>query len=115
MERVAFIFVLLLECMIAKEDTALKRCAVCHESKAPPLSRIYRRYLMLYSSKERIRNKMVDFLVSPSLQKSAMPLGMRKRFNPQAHPAYSKTVAKEAAKELIEKFDIVPRIIVPKR
>jgi len=112
MAKVVLIVVLALEWLGAKEGILAQKCAVCHRNDAPPLGRIYRRYLMLYSSKERIKKRMVDFLVSPSLQKSAMPLGMRKRFDPQAHPSFSSSIARQAVEELIEKEDILKHIVV---
>ncbi len=112
MGKLVLIVLLTLEWLSAKEGILIQKCAVCHKNDAPPLARIYRRYLMLYSSKERIKKRMVDFLVSPSLQKSAMPLGMRKRFNPQTHPSFSSSIAQQAVEELIKKEDIVKHIIV---
>ncbi len=112
MARVVVIFLVLLESLVASQS--FSRCVQCHQKDAPPLFRIYRRYLLLYSSKKRIERKMVEFLTFPSLDKSVMPLGMRKRFNPATHPAFGVDIAKRAVQELIEKEDIVKRIIVPK-
>ena len=114
MGRVALILLLGLQCLVADENPVLERCTACHERSAPPLSLIYRRYLMLYSSKARIRQEMVDFLSAPSKEKSAMPEGMKNRFNPQNHPAFSPSVAKEAVERLIKKEDLIPHIVVPK-
>ena len=112
MGKLVLLALLTLEWLSAKEGILTQKCSMCHQNDAPPLARIYRRYLMLYSSKERIKKRMVDFLVSPSLQKSATPLGMRKRLNPQAHPSFSSSIAQQAVEELIKKEDIVKHIIV---
>ncbi len=114
MGRVVLILFLGLQCLVAQESQVPKRCTACHEKSAPPLPLVYRRYLMLYSSKARIQKKMVDFLSAPSKEKSAMPEGMKNRFNPQNHPAFATSVAKEAVDKLIEKEDLIPRIVVPK-
>ncbi len=115
MGRVVMILVLILSGLAAKPTSPLARCAVCHTKSGPPLSLIYRRYLMLYSSKERIRKRMIDFLRAPSKAKSAMPEGMKNRFKPQKHPAFPPRIAKEAAEKLIEKEDMIPRIDVRKK
>ena len=115
MGKVVLILLLGLSCLVADESPNTASCTVCHEKSAPPLSRIYRRYLMLYSSKERIQKRMIDFLHAPSKAKSAMPEGMKNRFNPQKHPAFSPQIAKKAVDTLIEKEDLIPRIVVPGR
>ncbi len=115
MGKVVLILLLGLSCLVADESPNTASCTVCHEKSAPPLSRIYRRYLMLYSSKERIQKRMIDFLNAPSKAKSAMPEGMKKRFNPQKHPVYSPSSAPKAVEELIEQEDLISRIIVPDR
>ena len=99
------------------EEGATTRCLTCHEVSAPPLSLVYRRYLMLYSAKGKIEEKMVAFLSAPSKEKSSMPEGMKSRFNPQMHPAFDRESAEKAVKALIEEEDLIRRVIVkaPKR
>ncbi len=112
MGRVILILILGIQCLPAKKTAALSQCAACHNASAPPLSLVYRRYLMLYSSKERIQKRMIDFLLAPSKAKSSMPEGMKNRFNPQKHPAFSPQIAKKAVDTLIEKEDLIQKIIV---
>jgi hypothetical protein len=97
-----------------KEEGVYTRCTACHSTQAPPLSLVYRRYLMLYSSKGRIAERMTAFLVHPTKKGSSMPEGMKSRFNPQNHPAFPPEKAKEAVRELIEKEDLLKRIVIPK-
>lgn len=95
-----------------REEAPERRCLTCHEVSAPPLSLVYRRYLMLYSSKDRIEKRMVSFLTAPSKEKSSMPEGMKNRFNPQNHPVFEKEEARRAVKRVIEKEDLIKRIVV---
>ena len=111
MGRAVMILILALSGLVAESVSPPARCAVCHEKSAPPLSLIYRRYLMLYSSKERIQKRMIDFLSAPSKAKSAMPEGMKNRFNPQKHPVFIPRVARKAVDKLIEQENLVSRII----
>ncbi len=92
--------------------TPLARCIHCHTASAPPFPMIYRRYLMLYSSKSRIAAHMEAFLRKPSAKGSAMPEGMKTRFHPQNHPAFDTKSIHEAVSELIRTEDVVPRLIV---
>ncbi len=115
MGRIVTLLILALSGFAAEPTLVPGRCAVCHTKNGPPLSLIYRRYLMLYSSKERIQKRMIDFLSAPSKTKSAMPEGMKNRFNPQKHPAFSPPVAKKVVEALIEKEELIPRIVVPRQ
>ncbi len=96
-----------------REEAPDRRCLTCHDVSAPPLSLLYRRYLMLYSSKDRIEERMVSFLTAPSKEKSSMPEGMKNRFNPQNHPIFEKEEARRAVKRVIEKEDLIKKIIEP--
>jgi hypothetical protein len=111
MGKAVLIFLLGVQC-IAAEVEALKICTVCHETAAPPFSLVYRRYLMLYSSKARIEKRMVNFLTAPSKKRSSMPEGMKNRFNPQEHPAFDAQTVHKAVKALIRKEDLIPKIVV---
>ncbi|WP_457596288.1 hypothetical protein [Hydrogenimonas sp.] len=91
----------------------LADCLACHATTAPPLSLVYRRYLMLYSAKEDVADKMAAFLAHPSKAASSMPEGMKNRFNPQLHPVYTPQEAQAAARAVVEKEDILKRIVVP--
>lgn len=115
MGRLALTLFLCMQWLPAASVSDLARCAACHETKAPPLSLIYRRYLILYSSKARIQERMIDFLTAPSKAKSAMPEGMKNRFNPQNHPRFKPQTIQKTVKKLIEKEDLIPKIVVPKR
>jgi len=87
-------------------------CLACHATTAPPLSLVYRRYLMLYSSKPRIVERMSRFLVRPGKKISSMPEGMKNRFNPELHPAYDPQTAEKAAEAVVEKEDVLKKIVV---
>ena len=68
----------------AKEEGGIyTRCTACHSTQAPPLSLVYRRYLMLYSSKGRIAERMTAFLVRPTKKGSSMPEGIRAASTPR--------------------------------
>ncbi|NPA29268.1 MAG: hypothetical protein GXO33_03695, partial [Epsilonproteobacteria bacterium] len=94
-------------------DATIRQCTACHNDKAPPLSLVYRRYLLLYSAKKRVVERMRAFLIHPSKKRSAMPEGMKNRFNPQKHPAFPSEEAKKAALWLAEKEDPIRRIVMP--
>ena len=113
MVKVVLFFMLVFQ-SIASETDILQKCLVCHENSAPPFTMVYRRYLMLYSSKSKIKKSMIDFLTAPSRKKSSMPEGMKSRFYPESHPVYSFYEVKKSVTELINREDIIPKITFSK-
>jgi|GEM_PF-1881707 len=97
----------------AGANDALSACQTCHAKAAPPLALVLRRYLLLYSAKEDVAKKMKAFLMHPSKKRSAMPEGMKNRFNPQLHPAFSAPAAKTAVWALILREDPIKKIMPP--
>ncbi len=98
--------------LFANENTLLK-CNECHNKfTAPPYKKVYKHYLLKYSSKARVKKAMIDFLSEPTFQKSAMPKGMKRRFNPNEHPVFDAQVIKKAVKSLVEREDIAKRFIL---
>jgi len=63
--------------LYAKENRVSKliedRCLSCHKTQSIPSEMIYRRYLLKYSSKDRIREKIYNYLRSPKRENSIMP------------------------------------------
>ena len=104
MEKVAF----LLLPLFLWGQVLHEHCDRCHENRIP-YTMIYKRALLLYSSKERIKRNLTDFLVSPSADKSILPPGLKRRFDPAKHPKFSKEIAQKAIEELIEQEDIVKK------
>lgn len=113
MVKAVLFFILAFQSM-ASETDVLQKCLVCHENSAPPFAMVYRRYLVLYSSKSKIKKRMIDFLTSPSRKKSSMPEGMKRRFYPESHPVYSYDEVNKSVTELIHREDIIPKITFQK-
>ncbi len=84
-------------------------CDRCHQ-KQIPYTMIYKRALLLYSSKSRIKKYLCDFLTNPSAPSSILPPGLKRRFDPSTHPIFDKATACKAIEELIEKEDIIKKL-----
>ncbi len=101
------IFLIFSVSILCADENPLIKCNECHGAYvAPPYKKVYKHYLLKYSSKSRVERAMIDFLSAPTFQKSAMPKGMKKRFNPDTHLVFEATIIKKAVKSLIEKEDI---------
>jgi len=112
MAKIIALILLLVELIFSGQRITLKSCNSCHQFNAPPLTMIYRRYLMLYSSKNIIKRRMVDFLLLPSDDKSSIPIGLKRRFKPSKHPKFDLDTASRCVEELIKSEDLIPKIKV---
>ena len=54
---------------------------------------------------------MIDFLNAPSREKSLMPKGMQRRFDPNKHPVFKDKSAKEAIEYIIERENLIKRFL----
>ena len=99
--------------LLFANDNALLKCNECHNSfTAPPYKKVYKHYLLKYSSKVRIEKAMIDFLSAPASEKSAMPRGMKRRFNPDKHPVFDAVMINRAVKSILEKEDVIKRLTI---
>ena len=107
MEKI--VLLILLSLFLCADE--LVQCDECHNTfQAPPYKKIYKHYLLKYSSKIRVENAMIDFLKEPSEEKSAMPRGMKKRFNPSKHPVFDTKTIEKMVKYLVQKEDVIAKI-----
>jgi len=92
-------------------ENPLSKCNECHNNfKAPPYKKVYRHYLVKYSSKIRVKKAMIDFLTAPAYEKSALSRGMKQRYNPDEHLVFEKKIITKAVKALVKKEDIIQRL-----
>lgn len=97
--------------MFANENI-MNKCNECHTKfSAPPYKKVYRQYLLVHSSKTRIEKAMIDFLNAPSREKSLMPKGMQRRFDPSKHPVFEDKTAQKAVEYIIEKENLIKRFL----
>ena len=89
-----------------------RECLQCHDTQKIPSEAIYRRYLLKYSSKETIRQKMFSFLRSPSVEKSIMPSQFFNKFPLADRSELDDATLHQRVDDYIEYFDINPRLYI---
>ncbi len=108
MEKIVLLFFSAI--LLFSDESAVSKCNECHASfLAPPYKKVYKHYLLKYSSKVRVQKAMIDFLKEPSYEKSAMSKGLKKRFNPDEHLVFDNITIGNAVRYIIEQEDIVKR------
>jgi len=91
-------------------QTLHRHCDPCH-TRELPYQLLYKRALLLYSSKGRIHRHLTDFLTNPDPAKSILPPGLRLRFDPAQHPRFPPPLASQAVQELIEQEDLLKKFV----
>ncbi len=99
--------------LLFANENALFQCNECHNNfSAPPYKKVYKHYLLKYSSKARVKKAMIDFLSAPTYETSAMSKGMKKRFNPDEHPLFDAKTIKEAVQSLVKRENMIKRLTI---
>ncbi len=89
-------------------------CLKCHNAQKIPNSLIYKRYLLKYSSKEKIKAIMVDYLKNPTMQKSIMPPPFITKFGLKKKVVLSDAMLEKYVAEFVKKYDVGKKLIIEK-
>ena len=89
-------------------------CLVCHKTQQIPNTLIYRRYLMKYSTPQRIEEVMVHYLKAPKKSHSIMPPQFFLKFPMKKSLGMDDTVLREYVRRYIEQFDVKQYLILDK-
>ena len=73
---------------------------------------IYRRYLMKYSSKDIIKQRIFEYLKAPAKDISIMPPQFFSRFPLKDTSNLSGTALRKLANEFVEYYDIGKKIVI---
>jgi len=88
-------------------------CLQCHKTEQIPDSLIYRRYLMQYSTPERISEAMLKYLKTPKKTDSIMPLQFFLKFPMKKKMEMDERELNVYIRRYIETFDIKRRLVLP--
>ncbi len=99
----------------APVDSALEaNCLGCHREQKLPDNLIYRRYLLQYSSPERIEKALITYLRHPDKTHSIMPSEFFLRF-PLKYPSkLEDEELRESVRKYVEYFDVRRRLRLEK-
>ena len=106
------VFLLLLSLYIQADVDIKKSCLECHKKQQIPSELIYKRYLLKYSTKDRIEKAMFIYLKHPTKKASIMPKPFFIKFPMKEALKIDDKSLKEAIKRYIEKFDVKKRLVV---
>jgi hypothetical protein len=87
-----------------------KNCLTCHTEQKIPSELIYRRYLMQYSTNERIKQQLIPFLKNPTKKTSIMPKQFFLKFPEKKVLDLNETELQESVNAYLDYFDIKKRL-----
>ena len=87
-----------------------KFCLDCHIKDQIPSELIYKRYLLKYSSKDKIEDKIFGYLKDPKQKDSIMPKPFFLKFPMKKRLPYSDKTLKKLIEKYIEKYDVKKRL-----
>ncbi len=92
----------------SKEPTPLvqKNCLNCHVKQKIPSELIYRRYLMKFSTKERMKKSLFSYLKNPKKENSIMPQQFFLKFPQKEALDLTKRVLEESIEAYLDFFDL---------
>ena len=120
MAKVVFVFLTALVASWGEtqppERSMQKACLACHVQQQIPSEMIYRRYLMKYSSKARIREQIFTYLKAPSAQSSIMPAQFFKKYPLKEPSKHDDETLQSLIDAYIDHYDVRKKLyVVPEK
>jgi len=98
----------------SSQNELQQKCLACHRYHQIPSEMIYRRYLMRYSSKKIIKEKMFRYLKQPNKKNSIMPPPFFKKFPPKKPTKLDDATLSRMIKSYIQHYDISKKLKIVK-
>ena len=114
MAKIVLCVLLLTSGIYAQTDTLEHDCLSCHKAQQIPSKLIYRRYLMKYSTEERIENAIFTYLKNPKKSMSIMPPQFFLKFPMKEALSLKDEKLHENIKAYLKVFDIKQKLILEK-
>jgi len=112
MVKKILLILLILTLAQSKEPSTLlqQNCLKCHIEQKIPSELVYRRYLMKFSTKERMQKSIYIFLKNPKKENSIMPQQFFLKFPQKEALDLNDTLLEESVEAYLDFFDIKKRL-----
>jgi len=108
------IFLMLFSAAFWADDTLDRDCLSCHKAQKIPSDLVYRRYLMKYSTKPKIKIAMLEYLKNPQRSQTIMPTQFFLRFPMKDKQDLDDKTLEIDIEQYLEKFDIKKKLTLEK-
>jgi hypothetical protein len=119
MGKLGMIFIFLTHTLFAAGSTVTydsleQKCLDCHKEQQIPNSLIMKRYLMQYSTNERIEEAMFKYLKDPKKKHSIMPAPFFSKFPMKEKSLLDDLSLKQNIKLFLEKYNMKKKLMLEK-
>ncbi len=83
-----------------------KNCLKCHKKLEVGIDKFFYRYLLVYSSKQKLKKALKEYLKRPTKQKSLLADGLIRRFGVKKPSKLSEKKLQKAIDEYWEKYNL---------
>ena len=90
-----------------------KNCLNCHVEQKIPSELMYRRYLNKYSTHNRIKKRLFDYLKKPHQKDSIMPKQFFLKFPQKVALDLNETALIENIEAYLDFFDVKKKLVLP--
>jgi hypothetical protein len=119
MEKIIFFFALLCIVGYAQDVNAedkqqlQKECLQCHVEQQIPSALVYRRYLMKYSTVERMEKAIFSYIKNPDQKHSIMPPQFFLKFPMKEVSTLDDDTLQKMIKRYLNTFDVKKKLTLP--
>ena len=96
----------------ANNVLAKKNCLSCHQKEQIPSHLIYKRYLLRYSTKSRIKKVMLKYLQNPTKKSSIMPKPFFFKFPMKGKIWLDSERLEKSIDDYLDYFDVKKRLVL---
>ena len=119
MGKLGMIFIVFTHTLFAAGSTVThdgleQKCLDCHKEQQIPNSLIVKRYLMQYSTDERIEEAMFKYLKDPKKEYSIMPAPFFSKFPMKEKSVLDDPSLKQNIKIFLEKYNMKKKLMLEK-
>lgn len=98
---------------IADKQQLQKECLQCHVDQQIPSALVYRRYLMKYSTFERIEGAIFAYIKNPDQKHSIMPPQFFLKFPMKEATTLDDDMLQKMIKGYLNTFDVKKKLVLP--
>jgi cytochrome c551/c552 len=103
---------LMLIFLYADADILQKNCLSCHQKQQIPTHLIYKRYLLKYSTDERMKKAIYEYLKNPDKEHSIMPSAFFLKFPMKQSLHLSDFELEQSIEAFLRKYNVKKKLVL---
>ena len=112
MEKLIVVMMILTTIIFANNSLAKKNCLSCHQKEQIPSHLIYKRYLLKYSTKSRMKKVILEYAKNPTKKGSIMPTPFFFKFPMKRKLNLDSETLGKSIDDYLDYFDVKKRLVL---